>query len=69
MRLATVRLKLGDERGAEASLGTAMQLYRTYKRSLEDKGKYFAAKAHYMQGERVLADFDEDRRSRATSSS
>ena len=58
VRLATVRLKLNDERGAEAALGSAMQIYRTYRRSLDDEGKYFAAKAHYMQGERVLADFD-----------
>lgn len=58
VRLATVRIKLGDDRGAESALVSAMQGYRTYKRSLEDGGKYFAAKAHYMQGERILADFD-----------
>jgi TolA-binding protein len=58
VRLATVRLKIGDERGAETALSSAMQIYRTNKRSLEDQGKYFAAKAHYMQGERILADFD-----------
>jgi TolA-binding protein len=58
VRLATVRLQLNDERGAEAALERAMQAYRTYKRNLEDQGKYFAAKAHYMQGERILADFD-----------
>ncbi|HVU03014.1 MAG TPA: tetratricopeptide repeat protein [Polyangiaceae bacterium] len=58
VRLATVRLHSQDERGAEAALGSAMQIYRTYKRSLDDEGKYFAAKAHYMQGERILADFD-----------
>jgi tetratricopeptide (TPR) repeat protein len=58
VRLATVRLRLSDERGAEAALASAMQVYKTYKRSLEDEGKYFAAKAHYMQGERILADFD-----------
>jgi tetratricopeptide (TPR) repeat protein len=57
VRLATVRLRLGDERGSEAALASAMQVYRTYKRTLDDSGKYFAAKAHYMQGERVLADF------------
>jgi len=58
VRLATVRLKIGDDRGAEAALASAMGLYRTYKKSLEDQGKYFAAKAHYMQGERILADFE-----------
>ena len=58
VRLATVRSQIGDGRGAESALGNAMQVYRTYKRSLEDSGKYFAAKAHYMQGERVLSDFE-----------
>ncbi len=58
VRLATVRLRLADERGAEAALDRAMQAYRTYKRTLDDQGKYFAAKAHYMQGESALAEFD-----------
>jgi TolA-binding protein len=58
VRLATVRLKMGDDRGAESALGSAMGVYKTSKRGLEDNGKYFAAKAHYMQGERVLSEFD-----------
>jgi hypothetical protein len=58
VRLATVKLKLGDDRGAQAALGDAMSVYKTSKRNLDDDGKYFAAKAHYMQGERILAEFD-----------
>jgi TolA-binding protein len=58
VRLATVRLKMGDDRGADSALGNAMSVYKTGKRNLDDDGKYFAAKAHYMQGERVLSEFD-----------
>jgi TolA-binding protein len=58
VRLATVKLRLGDERGADGALDRAMQAHRTYKKSLDDNGKYFAAKAHYMQGERTLAEFE-----------
>lgn len=58
VRLATVKLKLGDERGADGALDRAQQAYKTYKRSLDDNGKYFAAKGHYMQGERVLGEFE-----------
>lgn len=58
VRLATVRYELGDDRGADAALSRARQNYRTYKRSLDDDGKYFAAKARYMQGQRIVAEFD-----------
>lgn len=58
VRLATVRVELDDERGAERALGQAMKLYKRHKRRLTDQGKYFAAKARYMQGERILADFE-----------
>jgi cellulose synthase operon protein C len=56
VRLATVRLKTGDERGAESALDRALKVYRQHKQ-LDDRGKYFAAKARYMQGERILAEF------------
>jgi cellulose synthase operon protein C len=56
VRLATVRLKTGDERGAESALDRALKVYRQHKQ-LDDRGKYFAAKARYMQGERLLAEF------------
>jgi outer membrane protein assembly factor BamD (BamD/ComL family) len=58
VRLATVKLRVGDDRGADGALDRAMQAYRTYKKGLDDNGKYFAAKAHYMQGERTLAEFE-----------
>jgi TolA-binding protein len=58
VRLATVRVKLKDERGASAALLRAMNVYKLHKGHLSDDGKYFAAKAHYMQGERVLAEYE-----------
>ncbi len=58
VRLATVRVKLKDERGAGAALRGAMNVYKLHKGHLSDDGKYFAAKAHYMQGERILAEYE-----------
>ncbi len=58
VRLATVRIKLKDERGASSALKSAMDVYKLHKGHLSDDGKYFAAKAHYMQGERILAQYE-----------
>lgn len=58
VRLATVRVKLGDEKGAGSALSRAMDTYKQRKGQLDDSGKYFAAKAKYMQGERILAEFE-----------
>jgi len=58
VRLATVRVKLGDEKGAGSSLSRAIDTYKLRKGQLDDSGKYFAAKAKYMQGERILAEFE-----------
>jgi hypothetical protein len=58
VRLATVRVRLEDERGASAALGRAHEQYKTYKKGLDDDGKYFAAKARYMQAERILVEFE-----------
>ncbi len=57
-RLATVRVKLKDERGAGNALTGALRVYRQHKSSMDDSGKYFAAKARYMQGERILAEYE-----------
>ena len=46
----------------------AIEIYKRARATLDDDGKYFAAKARYMQGERILAEFERSR-SRATSSS
>ena len=56
VRLATV--KAGDERGAAAALDRAIHVYTQNKNRLSDSGKYYAAKARYMQGEAVLAKYE-----------
>ncbi len=57
--LAKAQVKNGDERGAAQSLQSATRLGKQLKRSLGPDGKYAAAQARYMQGERVLARFEE----------
>ena len=56
VRLAGV--KADDERGASAALDRAMHVYAARKNQLNDRGKYYAAKARYMQGEAVLAKYE-----------
>jgi cellulose synthase operon protein C len=56
--LAQVQIKSGDERGAAASLDEAVSLGKHSARSLGPEGKYAAAHARYMQGERIVANFD-----------
>ncbi|MGE3671885.1 MAG: tol-pal system YbgF family protein, partial [Polyangiaceae bacterium] len=58
VRLATVRVKLKDERGAKTALRKAVKVGKQKKSSLDAGGKYFAAKARYMEGERILAEYD-----------
>jgi tetratricopeptide (TPR) repeat protein len=57
--LAQAQLKTGDERGAEASLEEAVNLGRHRAHDLGAEGKYAAAHARYMEGERVLAKFEQ----------
>jgi len=57
--LAQAQLKIGDDRGAEASLEEAVTLGRHRSRDLGADGKYAAAHARYMQGERVVARFEQ----------
>jgi TolA-binding protein len=56
-RLATVLLKKGDVRGAERALASASQAGGKNGARLNE-GKYFAAQARFMQGDRVLAEMD-----------
>jgi len=56
VRLAAV--KGDDERGASAALDRAIHIYAQRKNQLSDRGKYYAAKARYMQGEAVLAKYE-----------
>ena len=56
VRLATV--KTDDERGAAAALDRAIHVYTQQKNKLSDRGKYYAAKARYMQGEAILVKYE-----------
>jgi cellulose synthase operon protein C len=57
--LAQAQVKSGDERGAEGSLDEAVTLGRRRARDLGVEGKVAAAHARYLQGERVLARFEQ----------
>jgi len=57
--LAQAQVKIGDERGAEVSLEEAVTLGKHRAHDLSPEGKYAAAHARYMQGERVLAKFEQ----------
>jgi cellulose synthase operon protein C len=59
VRLAVARVELEDERGAREALERAVQQHKTYLRTLDDRGKYFGARAHFMQAERVLSEFEQ----------
>jgi cellulose synthase operon protein C len=56
VRLATVRK--GDERGASGALERAVQTYTLRRNALGPRGKYWAAKARYMQGEAILVRYE-----------
>jgi len=57
VRLASV--KAPDERAESAALDRAITLYKARKPTVDDRGKYYAAKARYMQGEIILKKFQE----------
>jgi len=57
--LAQAQIKIGEDRAAEVSLDEAVTLGKHRARELSPEGKYAAAHARYMQGERVLAKFEQ----------
>ncbi len=57
--LAQAQIKIGDERGAAVSLDEAVNLGKKRGKDLSADGKYAAAHARYMEGERVLAKFEQ----------
>jgi len=57
VRLASV--KSGDVRASTAALERAIQIYGLRKNAVDDRGKYYAAKARYMQGEAILQRFQD----------
>jgi len=56
--LAQVLIKMGDEKGAGDALRAAVDIGKRRKGELGPDGKYAAAQARYMEGERILAKFD-----------
>lgn len=59
MLLALAQIKLGDERGADESLRELVAVGKQRKGELGPDGKYAAARGRYMEGERILAKFDQ----------
>jgi tetratricopeptide (TPR) repeat protein len=57
--LAQAQLKSADERGAESSLAEAVGLGKRRAHDLGPEGKYAAAHARYMEGERVVTKFEQ----------
>ncbi|MEM9068976.1 MAG: tetratricopeptide repeat protein [Myxococcota bacterium] len=56
-RLAQVLLRSGNERAAERALEEAVRTGKRNRRRITD-GLYFAAQARYMQGDRILAEYE-----------
>lgn len=56
--LALAQIKLNDERGSDESLRDAVAIGRRHRGELGPEGKYAAARARYLEGERILAKFD-----------
>ncbi len=56
--LAAALAKTGDERGADDALKAAVDIGKHRKADLGPEGKFAAAHARYMEGERVLERFD-----------
>ncbi len=56
--LAKAQLKEGENKAAEESLTNATRMGKQLKATLGPDGKFAAAQARYMQGERVLVNFE-----------
>ena len=56
--LAMAQVKSGDDKGADSALKEAVLLGKKHGKELGPEGKYAAAHARYMEGERVLGRFD-----------
>lgn len=59
VRLAVACVELNDERGAREALERAIKEHKTNARALDDRGKYFGARAHFLQAQRILAEFEQ----------
>jgi cellulose synthase operon protein C len=56
--LAEADIKSGDEKGADTALAEAVAIGKKRSREIGPNGKFAAAHARYMEGERVLAKFE-----------
>lgn len=56
--LATALVKNGDDRAADEALKAAVDIGKRKRNELGPEGKYAAAQARYLEGERVLERFD-----------
>jgi TolA-binding protein len=56
--LAEAEVKAGDEKGADAALAEAVLIGKKHSKEIGPNGKFAAAHARYMEGERVLARFE-----------
>jgi TolA-binding protein len=56
VRLALVRRD--SPKGKAVALDQAIKLHKSYQQKLDDKGRYFAAQARYLSGERWLEEFE-----------
>jgi TolA-binding protein len=59
VRLAVARVELGDETGAREALERAVSQHQKHLRALDDRGRYFGARAHFLQAQRILAEFEQ----------
>jgi TolA-binding protein len=59
VRLAVACVELNDDKGAREALERAAKDHRANVRTLDDRGKYFGARAHFMQAQRTLAEFEQ----------
>jgi len=59
VRLAVASVELGDEKAARDALERAVKEHKTYQKTLDDRGKYFGARAHFMQAQRIMAEFEQ----------
>jgi TolA-binding protein len=58
VRLALARVELADESGAKDALAQAIKQHKANQKGLDDRGKYFGAKAHYLAAQRILAEYE-----------
>jgi len=59
VRLAVACVELNDDKGARDALDRAVKEHKTNFKTLDDRGKYFGARAHFLEAQRTLAEFEQ----------